>query len=170
MDMNLLNPESVQGQEKTRKTASLFLLLALIFGLILIFIEPPFVIPDENKHYINICRISHGGLFPDVENGRMGSYITAEERDFLAIFEGKFVNNDNTYDLHSAVAHSQRTPDPTMVFYPTTDAGIMPMSYLIPSIAIILVRILNGSLNAFNAYLVAKFANLIFMRLSSVGH
>ena len=36
------------------------------------------------------------------------------------------------------------------------------MSYLIPSIAIILVRILNGSLNAFNAYLVAKFANLIF--------
>jgi uncharacterized membrane protein len=130
--------------------------------LILIFIEPPFVVPDENKHYINICRISHGGIFPDVENGMIGSYITAEERDFLAIFEGTFVNNGNRYDFHSAAAHSQRVPDPTMVFYPTTDATINQTPYLLPAFAIILVRFLIGSLNAFNAYLVAKFANLIF--------
>ena len=149
-------------QERIRKMANLFLLFALIFGLILIFIEPPFVIPDEYKHYINICRISHGGVFPDVENKMIGSYITAEEKNFLEIFEGLYVNNDNIYDLHSAVAHSQRIPDSTMVFYPTTDATIKPTPYLIPAVTIAIVRFFLGSLNAFNAYLVAKLANLVF--------
>ena len=148
--------------ERGQKLVKLFVILALLFGLVMIFIEPPFVIPDENKHFINICRISHGSVFPQVKDGAVGSYITAEELDFLAIYEGAFINNDKTHDLHSMVAHSQRVPTEDLVFYKTGDATLNPTPYLVPAFAIAVLRFLLGSLNAFNSYFVAKLANLIF--------
>lgn len=153
--------EFVSEREKNQRLAKLFVMLALIFGLIMIFIEPPFVIPDENKHFINVCRVSHGGIFPQVKDDTVGSFITAEELDFLAIYDGRFINNDNTHDLHSMVAHSQRIPTEDLVFYKTTDATLNPTPYLIPAFAIAVLRFLFGSLNAFNSYFVAKVANLI---------
>ena len=164
MTMNECLPLSEQAKESAKavKLAKLFVILALLFGVLMIFIEPPFVIPDENKHYINICRISHGGIFPQVKDDAVGSYITAEELDFLAIYEGVFINNENTYDLHSAVAHSQRIPTEELVFYKTGDATLNPTPYLIPAFAIAVLRFLFGSLNAFNSYFVAKLANLVF--------
>ena len=62
LDSNLLiDPDNRSKREK--QLPELFFLLAIIFGLILIFLEPPFSIPDENAHFINICRISNGSLF-----------------------------------------------------------------------------------------------------------
>ncbi len=160
-DAVLLNDAERSG-EKARRYARMFVILAMLFGMLLLFLEPPFVIPDENKHYLNVCRVSHGNIFVNVKDGSIGSYITAEELDFYALFDGKFVNNDNVFDLHSAVAHSQRVPDSTQAFFATTDATLNPTPYLIPAAVVAMCRFLFGSLNAFNSLFIARLANLLF--------
>jgi hypothetical protein len=40
--------DAMQARSKRRKLADLFLLLAIVVGMALILLEPPFVCPDEN--------------------------------------------------------------------------------------------------------------------------
>ncbi|MBE6601020.1 MAG: DUF2142 domain-containing protein [Ruminococcaceae bacterium] len=158
------NGEIVQKQ--TKRQANLFLILALLFGLLLILIEPPFVIPDENKHYLNVIRVSHGGIFADVQDGQSGAYITADEYAFLSAFDGKYVNNSETYNTDIAFEHLGAPADGEEVFFASGDVAINPTPYLLPGLAIALARVLSFfSLNAFGGYLIGKFVNLLFFAL-----
>ncbi|MDR3292417.1 MAG: DUF2142 domain-containing protein [Methanobrevibacter sp.] len=51
--MNLIN-----------KPEFIFVVLALIFGLIFVFANPPFQVPDENSHFYKAFEISQGHLIP----------------------------------------------------------------------------------------------------------
>jgi len=53
------------------RLANLFLILILVFGLLMIFLEPPYVTSDEHAHLLNIWRISHGSFFANSEEGRV---------------------------------------------------------------------------------------------------
>ena len=92
---DLLN---VENQKRKRyNLPNLFFALALLFGLLLIFLEPPFVCPDEAAHYLNICRISRGDIFLDVQDGAVGSWLTAEEIDYY--YRYGWVYNEPGSDL-----------------------------------------------------------------------
>ena len=148
-----------------RRLANLFLLLALVFGVLFLFLEPPFVVPDENAHMMNIYRISHGSLFFNVEEGRMGSVVSAEEHDFLSVYGGKYngAENPERYNLQTMRELSARPVSTETLFAENTFADINPFSYLVATLGVLLARLFSGgALNAYGALLAAKFANLIF--------
>ncbi len=160
---NGLLTESEKEASTKRKLPDLFFLLAIIFGLILIFVEPPFAIPDENAHYINICRISNGGLFADVQDGQVGAYITTEELDFYYQYAGLYNGQENPlrYDYFEMKQLSARAASEEMTFLPTKLSTINPTAYLLPALFVGLIK-LFAPINAYNAYLLSKFINLLF--------
>ncbi len=155
-----------QSQIKRRKLANLFLVLAIVVGLMLIFMEPPFVCPDENAHFINIARISHGGLFADVNDGKIGSFMTDEEIDFLLRYGGPY-NGDNAiqYDLGTMYQLTNREATENLVFFESTFATLNPLPYLLPSLFVFVLRLLGMSINAYNTLMTAKIFNLLLYAL-----
>ena len=155
--------DSGKISQRKNKLPELFFLLAIIFGLILIFLEPPFSIPDENAHYINICRISNGSLFANVEDGQIGSYVTTEELDFYYQYAGLYNGQENPrrYDYFTMRELSARTSTDEKVFLPIKFSTINPTAYLLPSLFVGIIKLFS-SINAYNAYLISKFVNLLF--------
>lgn len=52
-----------------------FAVLAGFFGLILVFLTPPFQAPDEYAHFYRAYQVSEGGLISVKENQRVGGYL-----------------------------------------------------------------------------------------------
>lgn len=145
-----------------QKLACIFVVLAMIFGIITIVITPPFVSPDEVAHYYNICRISHGSLFPVVEYDAVGSYITLEEFEFCAENGSKYNFINSELYSFSAFFELLRSPASTdLVFVDHNSATINPLAYAVISAIIFILRIFGFSFNAFSAFLFGKFINLV---------
>src|SRR5258708_17773584 len=58
------------------RPASIFVLLSLAFGSIIIFANPPLRGPDEIAHFLRIYSYTRGELLPVTEiNGRQGDFV-----------------------------------------------------------------------------------------------
>lgn len=158
--------EKLCRQESRRRLANLFLLLAIVFGMLFIFLEPPFVCPDENAHFINICRISHGNLFVNVENGKIGSYMTDEEFYFLATTGGPY-NGENAlkYSLGAMNEYSNRAASQNLIFFENNFSMLNPLPYLLPSAVLYVSQLLGMEFNAYTLLQIAKIINLLFYAL-----
>ncbi len=152
-----------EKEAKQMRLSKLFFVLAIVFGLIMIFLEPPFVCPDENAHFINICRISRGGLFVDMQDGKPGSYVSDEEFDFLANY-AKYNGQGNTtrFDYATMRELSLREPSDHLVFMQTHLSAINPTAYILPAFAVALTRLFTGPVNAYGILLISKIVNLLF--------
>ena len=148
-----------------RRLANLFLILALLFGILIIFISPPFSCPDENVHYLNVCSVSHGHLFPSVEDGQIGSYVTDQERDYFNTFFGHYSSYGERFTYAHVAAYSRLEASENEVFFADTLFEVNFIAYLLPAIAVAILRFLGFSLNAYNTMLLAKLANLLFFAL-----
>src|SRR4029450_9016692 len=61
----------------TCRPASIFVLLSLAFGSIIIFANPPLRGPDELAHFLRIFSYARGELLPVTEiNGRKGIFVS----------------------------------------------------------------------------------------------
>ena len=135
MNQNVFLWDRTSEAENSKRMSNLFFVLAILVGLVLIFLEPPFVCPDENAHYINICRISHGGLFADVQDGRVGSLISDEELDFFNRYAGAYngVGNVKRFDYQTMQELSAREASKEMIFLPNDFSTLNSTVYLLPS-------------------------------------
>lgn len=61
----------------------LFLVFGLMFGLLLVFLVPPIQAPDEDSHFKKAYLVSRLQLFPQVNNGEIGSFIAKDINDFI---------------------------------------------------------------------------------------
>lgn len=62
-----------------------FLFLALIFGLILVFVIPPFQSPDEPAHLCRAYGISQFQFFPQKINNKVGTILPDAIKNFLVL-------------------------------------------------------------------------------------
>ena len=70
------------------RVETVFLVLATIFGLILIIVTPPFQNPDENKHFFRAYQISQGiFLAPLGDEGKRGVRASQDLIDLVNSFE-----------------------------------------------------------------------------------
>ncbi len=161
------NVEWREGEQRTLRLANLFLALALVFGLLLIFLEPPFVCPDENAHYLNICHLSHGHLFAAVEGEQFGVYLTPEEFDLLSVHAGDYHLREKnlTYNLETALEFANRPVSEELMFAETKYATINPLPYLVPAAFVGLLRLLGFGLNGYATIVLGKVANLLLYAL-----
>ncbi len=166
-NFDLSNVGLKERDEKTLRLANLFLTLALVFGLLLIFLEPPFVCPDENAHYLNVCHLSHGHLFAAVEGEQFGVYMTPEEFELLATHASDYHLREKnlTYDLESALNFANRPVSEELMFVETKYSTINPLPYIIPAIFVGLLRLLGVGLNGYATIVLGKVANLVLYSL-----
>lgn len=62
----------------------IYIYLALIFGIMFIFITPPFQSPDEDSHFKKAYLTSKGEIYPIVKNERSGNYLPKEMVDYIS--------------------------------------------------------------------------------------
>lgn len=60
-----------------------FVYLAIIFGLIIMVLTPPFQAPDENNHFKKAYVISKGNIFPEEQDGKAGFYLPKEMVQYI---------------------------------------------------------------------------------------
>lgn len=59
-----------------------FVPLALVFGLAILLVTPPFQVPDETEHFLRSYHVSEGGVLARVEDRRVGEALP---RSLLAV-------------------------------------------------------------------------------------
>lgn len=73
-------------QLKRIKAEKVFLFFALIWGMSLVFITPPFQVPDEQAHFFRAYQISEFTLVPEVEENLLGGEVPKSLVDLLLLY------------------------------------------------------------------------------------
>ncbi len=153
-----------ENEDQSKRLIKCFVVLALVLGILIVLISPPFTMPDENAHYINICRIIDGDLFPKVQDNAVGSWITADQNGYLGAFYGKYdgVNGQKFSFWELYFQEYLKFESDQSVFYATRLSTINPLAYIIPSIGGGLVQNVFGVSNPSTIVMGAKLASLAF--------
>ena len=52
-----------------------YIYISLVFGLLFVFIVPPFQSPDEDSHFKKAYQVSKGHLYPSIRKNVAGNYF-----------------------------------------------------------------------------------------------
>ncbi len=155
----------IEDEKHSKSLVKTFIVLALIFGILIIMLSPPFVQPDENAHYLNVFRIVNGSFFPQVSNGVLGGLITEDQMYVHNMFKGQFSTTNTgtkfnywTMDLQD---HLEMEAD-KLIFFPNQNANINPFSYIVQVCGANIGLHIFGLENPYSLLLSAKFFTLIF--------
>lgn len=146
----------------------IFLILSLVFGLLFVFITPPFQSPDENSHFLKAYSVSKGEIFPEVKNGKIGNYFPKEYLNYITEKETYSINFDKKYSYREFYNDQLLEINyKDVVFHGYATQEVFPIFYIVPAIGMIfgkvLMRIFNiiGAGPAFLLYC-ARIASLLF--------
>lgn len=150
------------------KPHKIFIYLSIIFGMILVFLVPPFQSPDEDSHFKKAYVMSKGQIFSTVEDNVNGFDLPTNMLITINQYNEMMGNRDTKVN-YSDIVVSDRLGDDfgttEHVNFSTVDTS--PFAHLIQAIGIIIGKIFwnlfrdgNGS----TVYLLyfARLANLIF--------
>lgn len=150
------------------KSHKIFIYLSIVFGMILVFLVPPFQSPDEDSHFKKAYVMSKGQIFSTVEDNVNGFDLPTNMLITINQYNEMMGNRDAKVN-YSDIVISDRLGDDfgatEHVNFSTVDTS--PFAHLIQAIGIIIGKIFwnvfrdgNGS----TVYLLyfARLANLIF--------
>lgn len=137
-----------------------FLVTALFFGLIYLFLIPPFQSPDESSHYFRAIHISNGNIVGIVNNRRQGGIINEAEILFKNEFYNlRFKNNKiKENQFLKAFAFNRNEFKDQFVDFPNT-SYYSPTVYFPQVFGCLIGKIINKPLIVF--YLI-RLATLLF--------
>ncbi len=130
--------------EKTLfKTENLFLLICLIWGVIFLFINPPFQTPDEFEHFFKMWGFTQGTLRHQIKDGISGQMLPES-----------FVNLYNFYDYYRRIdtkipfkasmrANKLSLEKEKTAFLNFNPSSYTPLSYFPSFIVLWILKLLN---------------------------
>lgn len=139
-----------------------YLYFAIIFGITILFLLPPFGVPDENKHFVKSFEMSYGKVQDD---GYV--YLPKSLEDFSYKYTHSVLEYDTKYNGKNYFSDVFQTSDygnlsESITSYSNTrNLGILP--YLPSAILIAIGRILGFS--PLILVLLGKFINLLIVIL-----
>lgn len=136
-----------------------FFYIAIVWGLCMVFLTPPFMVPDEPAHFYRAYQISEGHFIPDVNQNRLGGDLPNSLSDMQnEVFKTAELKMD--LDQISSLLNIQLHPEiRAFLFFPNTSL-YTPIPYIPQSIGIGLGRLINAP-PLILLYL-ARLFNLIF--------
>lgn len=141
------------------KGEHLFLIFALVFGMLLVFLTPPMNAPDENVHFLNAYGISRGNFFGEVVDGRHVREIPAEVDAFEKEYSTRFTGNyDNKMAYKDILVGTEKQESLEGTVWRKDVAS--PMGYLVSG-AGMAVGSLFGN-RPYNLLIFGRIANLLF--------
>lgn len=149
---------------KKWKEEKIFLMLALIFGLLIVFLVPPMMSPDEDSHMKKIYSISNGHFLSIKNNNKLGNYFPEEMLDYMVFMKryiGKYdVNYDyNFYDSN----YNAKIKKNNKVFDSYSTANTNIFVYVPQVLAIWFFKIITffNSISIGNYFYIGRIGNLI---------
>ncbi|MBX3165622.1 MAG: DUF2142 domain-containing protein [Bacteroidetes bacterium] len=127
------------------KPEIIFLGFALFFGLIILFITPPFQVPDEINHFYRAYQISEGNFIAEKKDNRVGGEIPESVETITHPFLELFWATHNKADYETIKQQLQVPLNPekkTFVDFPNT-AMYSVVSYLPQAVSIFLLKQFN---------------------------
>ena len=146
-----------------------YLYIALIFGILFVFIVPPFQSPDEDSHFKKAYQVSKGKFYPEVKKNVIGNYFPTEMLNYIKTKTKYIGNRDKKYkysemvlDQYTKLNYEERK------FTSYSTVSVTPIAYLVPATGIIFSKIcakifdLESVNTAYMLYF-ARFFSIIFM-------
>lgn len=155
------------------KIRQIFIWVVSICGFILVFLTPPFTVPDEHTHFINAYCTSELNFFADVDENTFA--VGKNVPQYISEYTQKYREN-YAMKLNDGYSFAESYFDS---WVPVTDAGeelvfwqselvtINPFSYIVSGFGMKIVSIFckmcgGGFDTAYNLMLAGRFANLLF--------
>lgn len=146
--------------------AKFFVYCALIFGILLITIIPPFQSPDEDSHFKRAYVISKGHLYPSSREGIIGYEIPKDMAIYINEKLSYIGNRDKKYSYSEEILDDKLPKDYSeVVFQNFSTAETNPVAYIAPSIGIIFGKVATRIIGMSNISIVVM---LHFARLFSL--
>lgn len=129
---------------KNLKEEKIYVYIALIIGILFVFLTPPFLSPDEDTHFIKAYLIANGKLYPTTSKyGYVGNRIPKQII--------KYVNAKNKFSSNMEKKYSYKeyfneqydyldTQKTQFISYSTS--RVFPYIYAVPSIGILFSKIM----------------------------
>ncbi len=128
------------------KPEHIFAVIAAIFGVLYLFLTPPFQSPDENRHFYRAYHMSQGSIFATKMDGRVGGYLPKKVKESLVQFSamrGRVVEITSREEIMSSISHNGNE---TMEFVDFPSMAVYtPISYVPQAIGIRLARFFSDS-------------------------
>jgi uncharacterized membrane protein len=144
------------------KAEYFFAAAALVFGLSVLFLTPPFQAPDEISHFYRAYQISEGHFVPVKEKHRVGGYVPESLTKITFPFLG-ICQNMNIKTSAEKVRECLKIPlnEKERTFVDLSSIGLYsPVSYLPQSFSIFFLRNLN--LTPLSIFYGARIFTLLF--------
>lgn len=135
------------------KAEHLFVLIAIVFGLVFIKITPPLWGIDESSHFIRVYQLAHGSLVPDKTKNNYGGKVPNNLIDLA-----NYVQSDLVDDKGGGIA-SRKDVDSTNAYKQLTDkqfskgehsyiwsAAYSPVAYIGSIVGVFLAGLFNSSI------------------------
>ncbi len=172
MEATIHNDLRQEMEEKKKKDrfAILFLIFALISGLLISYFTPPMCSPDENAHFLNAISVSHGDIFPELVDGTPARYVEGRVLSFVWNYNDRFHGNlSEKYSFSEQYFNSYLNDENTdPVLYATSLNTVNPISYLPAAFTMGLGRwigklfTLNLVSLPYNMLMLGRLGNLLF--------
>lgn len=153
--------------ESNEKISTLFLKIMLIFGMLMVFVVPPFQMADEDSHFKKAFLVSQFVLFPEKNsNGQVGNFVPNAILNFEDT--NRYLINDinQKYDyskFYTDATQIVNYEDSTFVEFSTTKTN--PLLYLPQAVGMVIARIIYSvfGIASPSTYMYAgRIGNLIF--------
>lgn len=119
-----------------------FVYCALIFGIILITLIPPFQSPDEDSHFKRAYVLSRGHLYPTTQNGIVGYYLPDDMSGYIGAKLTYIGNRDQKYSFSEEILDDRLPKDySNKSFQNFSTAEVTPIAYVAPALGIVFAKI-----------------------------
>lgn len=120
----------------------IYVYISLIFGILFIFLTPPFQSPDEDSHFKKSYQVSKGNLYSTEKNGKLGNYFPKEMLNYIDNKLTYIGNRDKKYSFTEMVndQYSKMNYD-EVKFNNYSTNSIIPVVYTAPAIGILFSKI-----------------------------
>ncbi|HRP01873.1 MAG TPA: DUF2142 domain-containing protein [Candidatus Kapabacteria bacterium] len=151
-DINSLSPEIV------------FLICGVLFGLLMVYANPPYHSNDEDRHFYLAYNYSEGNLAPTVQNGKVGFILPISLYNITVSTQGKNYNAGQKVS-RQMIDNAEKVPlnKDKNLFYEATTININPIAYIGPIIGMSVGKVIND--NPIHILWAGRIGSLLFYLL-----
>lgn len=123
----------------------IFLVAAIIWGTLTVFLTPPFQVPDEPTHFFRAYQVASGNFMPVTRNNRVGGYIPVSMQQMSLYFDHIPFHADQKTSFESIRKSFALRLDPgqtTFVSFPNTSTYV-PFLYLPQALVLLTAKLFN---------------------------
>ncbi len=123
---------------------NLYLAIMFIFGLLLVFLIPPFNSPDEDSHFKKAYLVSNGIFYPEVRDGSAGNEMSISLADTIDAYKSFGMDYNKKYNYHRFLMDMQTLKiSDEKKFYEYSTAKVNPVMYIVPACGIIISNLFS---------------------------